>query len=233
MVTAANDRTRGERYGWIFAAVWLFYLLDTVSALLSGPSMTWRVIGLVAVVLFGVTYLVVVKMSSVMRRSPLNLPRDYVVRSSIGILVMLGLFGLMVPGAGSHALTCLVYIAAFSMVSLPLPRAIAFAALLAASSSALDSSERAIVPGWTDNGYGLAVVLGSLATWGIRLATERQSRLLAAQKEIADLAVQNERARIAARHSFIIRGAQPCELLVIALLCFLQQAQSVLNHVVG
>jgi len=194
MTTAAYARTRGERYGWIFAAVWLFYLLDTVSALVTRASMPWRVVGLVAVVLFGATYLMVVKMSSVMRRSPFNLPRQYVVRSSIGIAVMLGLFGLMVPGAGSHALTCLVYIAAFSMVSLPLPRAIAFAALLATSAEALP----AIVPGWTDNGYGLAVVLGSLATWGIRLATERQGRLLAAQKEIADLAVQNERARIAA-----------------------------------
>ena len=29
-----------------------------------------------------------------------------------------------------------------------------------------------------DNGYGLAVLLGSLATWGIRLAAERQGRLL-------------------------------------------------------
>src|SRR3954447_5914152 len=102
MTTAANTRTRGERYGWIFAAVWLFYLLDTVSALLARASMPWRVIGLVAVVLFGATYLLVVKMSSVMRRSPLNLPREYVVRSTIGIAVMLGLFGLMVPGAGSH-----------------------------------------------------------------------------------------------------------------------------------
>ncbi|MCU7722528.1 sensor histidine kinase [Actinoplanes sp. KI2] len=194
MTTAANDRTRGEKYGWIFAAVWLFYLLDTVSALLTRASMPWRVIGLVAVVLFGATYLMVVKMSSVMRRTPHNVPPEYVVRSTVGIAVMLGLFGLMVPGAGSHALTCLVYIAAFAMVSLPLPRAIAFAALLATTAEALP----AIVPGWTDNGYGLAVVLGSLATWGIRLATERQSRLLAAQKEIADLAVQNERSRIAA-----------------------------------
>src|SRR3954467_5855175 len=122
MTTAATTRTRGERYGWIFAAVWLFYLLATVSALVAGASMPWRVIGLVAVVLFGATYLIVVKMSSAMRRSPLNLPPEYVVRPAIGLAAGRGLFGLMAPGAGSHALTCLVYIAAFSMVSLPLPR---------------------------------------------------------------------------------------------------------------
>ena len=60
MTTAALERTRGERFGWIFAAVWLFYLLDTVSALISQPSMPWRVIGLIAVALFGITYLMVV-----------------------------------------------------------------------------------------------------------------------------------------------------------------------------
>ena len=43
MTTAATEPTRGEKYGWIFAAVWLFYLLDTVSALLTRASMPWRV----------------------------------------------------------------------------------------------------------------------------------------------------------------------------------------------
>jgi len=37
-----------------------------------------------------------------------------------------------------------------------------------------------------------------VATWGIRLASERQRRLLQAQGELAALAVANERARIAA-----------------------------------
>jgi two-component system sensor histidine kinase DesK len=193
MTTAANEPTRGQKYGWIFAAVWLFYLGGIVSALLKQESMTWRVIGLVAVVTFAGTYLFMVRLSSIVRRT-FNPPREYVIRAMLGIGVMLALFLVMIPGAGVAALRCLVFIAAFAMASLPLTRAIPFAALLATAAEALPAS----VPGWTDNGDGLAVVLGSAATWGLRLAAERQGRLFVAQKEIADLAVQNERARIAA-----------------------------------
>jgi two-component system sensor histidine kinase DesK len=106
---------------------------------------------------------------------------------------MAALTAVQIPGAGSHALTCLVYIAAFAMVALPLPQAIPVAVVLGVLAETLPK----VVPGWTDNGYGLAVLLGSLATYGIRLAVERQQRLLVAQQEIAALAVQNERARIA------------------------------------
>ncbi|HEX5200801.1 sensor histidine kinase [Paractinoplanes rhizophilus] len=192
MVAPATEPDWGRKYGWIFAAVWLFYLSETVSALLKQPDMLWRTVGLAAVVAFGVAYLLMVRLASLIRRSPVR-TGPFVRRATIGIAIMLALFGLQIPGAGAHALTCLVYIAAFAMVSLPLTAAIPFAALLVAVSEALP----AIVPGWDDNGYGLAVLLGSLATWGIRLAAERQSRLLVAQQEIAGLAVQNERARIA------------------------------------
>ena len=106
---------------------------------------------------------------------------------------MLALAAVQVPGAGSHALTCLVYIAATAMVGLPLPQAIPTAVVLGVVAETLPVA----VPGWTDNGYGLAVLLGSAACYGIRLAAERQSRLFLAQAELAALAVQNERARIA------------------------------------
>lgn len=192
LMAAAEEPSRGYRFGWLFAAVWLFYLVDNVAALLRQPNMLWRTVGLVAVAGFAVAYMVMVRSTRGVRMSPVR-PHGYVVRARLGVLVMLALFGLQVPGAGAHALTCLVYIAAFSMVSLPLPQAIPFAVLLGVAAEALPAA----VPGWRDNGYGLAVLLGSLATYGIRLATERQYRLLAAQQEIADLAVQNERARIA------------------------------------
>jgi two-component system sensor histidine kinase DesK len=189
----ATEHDWGRRYGWLFAAVWLFYLGEPFGALLKQPNMTWRAVGLVAVVAFAVAYLFMVRLAAVVRRSPVR-TRPFVVRAALGALTMLVLFTLQIPGAGAHALACLVYVAAFGMVALPLPVAIPLAVLLTGLAEALPAA----VPGWDDNGYGLAVLLGSLATWGIRLAGERQNRLLAAQVEIADLAVQNERARIAA-----------------------------------
>ncbi|WP_245665989.1 sensor histidine kinase [Actinoplanes subtropicus] len=183
----------GRRYGWLFAAVWLFYLGEPVGALSKHPDPVWRVVGLVAVAAFGVSYLLMVRLASLVRNSPVR-TRPFVARAALGIATMLVLFLLQIPGAGAHALSCLVYVAAFGMVALPLPAGITLAAFLATLAEALPG----VVPGWRDNGYGLAVLLGSLATWGIRLATLRQNRLVAAQQEISDLAVQNERARIAA-----------------------------------
>ncbi len=192
MAAAQTPGRRAERFGWLFAAVWLFYLYDNVHGLFQQPNLWLRNAGLVAVAAFAVLYLYLVRLSRFVRQS-VDRPRPFVVRASAGLAGMLVLFALQVPGAGSHALTCLVYIAAFGMVALPLSPAILLAVVLGVAAEVLP----AVVPGWTDNGYGLAVLLGSLATWGIRLAAARQSSLLVAEKEIAALAVQNERARIA------------------------------------
>jgi two-component system sensor histidine kinase DesK len=182
---------RGGRYGWVFAAVWLFYLGDNIGALRHQHNLLARYGGLVAVVAFAGAYLFLVSLTRQIRYGVT--PPGFTGKAALGIGAMLVLFGLQVPGAGSHALTCLVYIAAFGMVGLPLPVGISLAVLLASVAETLP----AVVPGWHDNGYGLAVLLGSLATWGIRQAAVRQTRLSSAQQEIADLAVQNERSRIA------------------------------------
>jgi two-component system sensor histidine kinase DesK len=169
------------KYGWIFAAVWLFYLSDNVGALWHDPNEWTRYLGLAAVAAFAVTYLIMVRLTRRYRFG--TRPPTYNRRSTTALAIMIALFTLQIPGAGYHALTCLVYIAAFGMVSLPLPAGISLAALLCAAAEALTST----VPHWQDNGYGLAVLLGSIATWGLRLAGERQHRLSYAQQEIADL----------------------------------------------
>jgi two-component system sensor histidine kinase DesK len=191
-MVAAQTEGRGVRHGWIFAAVWLFYLYDNVQALLGQHNQWTRTAGLLAVGGFAVLYLYLVRLTREVRMTHQR-PRAFVLRAWAGLLAMMALAAVQIPGAGSHSLTCLVYIAAFAMVALPLRQAIPVAVLLGVLAETLPAT----VPGWTDNGYGLAVLLGSLATYGIRLASERQRSLLVAQEEIAELAVQNERARIA------------------------------------
>jgi two-component system sensor histidine kinase DesK len=183
--------SRAFKYGWIFAAVWLFYLSDTVTTLWHDDNEWTRYLGLASVAAFAATYLVLVRLTRPFRLGVA--PANFARRATIGVLIMLALFGLQIPGGSYHALSCLVYIAAFGMIGLPMRSGITLAAALCTLAELLVGA----VPGWEDNGYGLAVLLGSLATWGIRLAGERQSRLSSAQQEIADLAVQNERARIA------------------------------------
>jgi two-component system, NarL family, sensor histidine kinase DesK len=182
---------RALKYGWVFAAVWLFYLSGTVVTLWHDDNMFTRYLGFAGVAGFAAMYLFMVSLTRDVRRG-IVVP-GFTGRATLGVLAMLALFAIQIPGAGDHALSCLVYIAAFGMVGLPLTRGIPLAAALCTLAELLVS----LVPGWHDDGYGLAVLLGSIATWGVRMAGERQYRLGFAQQEIADLAVQNERARIA------------------------------------
>jgi two-component system sensor histidine kinase DesK len=175
------------RFGWIFAAVWLFYLNENLSTLLNRPGGWQRDLGLAALATFAAGYLFAVAMlRDGRRRSP--------ARTWAVLLGLLVLFALQLPGAGYHALTCVVYIAAAGMAGLPIMQAVPFAGALVIGTELLSR----LVPDWQDNGYGLAALLGALATWGIRLAAERQHRLAAAQAQLAAMAVQNERSRIAA-----------------------------------
>ncbi|AGL17500.1 two-component system sensor kinase [Actinoplanes sp. N902-109] len=172
---------------WLFSAVWMFYLGETLSALLDAGG--WRRgVGLVALAGFAVLYLAMVASFPVFwqRRRPALV--------WAGLLGMLVLTAVQVPGAGFHVLTCLVYVGATAAAALPSRQSVPFAVSLVVLAEVLAWQ----VPGWEDNGYGLAVLLGSAATFGLRLAGERQSRLQVAQKELAAMAVQNERARIAA-----------------------------------
>jgi two-component system sensor histidine kinase DesK len=191
--TEHKPEGRVARFGWVFAAVWLFYLGEPLGALWDRPNGWARDVGLVALAGFAGLYLYAVSLMRRVRHSQQR-PAWFVWRVWLCLLGMLALFALQIPGAGDTSLTCLVYITATGMIGLPLQQGISLAALLFATAEALPAA----VPGWTDQSYGLAVVLAALATWGIRLASERQKRLVDAQGEIAALAVQNERARIAA-----------------------------------
>jgi two-component system sensor histidine kinase DesK len=194
MVVAKIPRGGVARFGWVFAAVWLFYLSENLNALLRHPNGWERDVGLVALAAFGLTYVVVVGELRALRHSVAVRTRRLLVRQWSALALLLALTALQVPAIGYHALTCLVYISVAGMAGLSVRQAVPFAAALFLGAELLGR----LVPGWRDDGYGLAVLLGSVAAWGIRLAGERQGRLLVAQSELAALAVQNERARIAA-----------------------------------
>jgi two-component system, NarL family, sensor histidine kinase DesK len=162
--------------------------------LLDQPNLWWRDVGLVALAGFAVLYLATTNLLRSIRHGGGLRTRQFTVQVWLGLVGLLLLFGLQIPGAGSHALPCLVYIACTAMMGLPIYQGVAVALVLGVCAELLT----VVVPGWTGDGYGLAVLLGSAATWGLRLAVERQVRLQAAQRELADLAVQNERSRIAA-----------------------------------
>ncbi|MFC7533107.1 sensor histidine kinase [Actinoplanes sp. GCM10030250] len=182
------------RWGWVFGAVWLSYLSENLTALLRHEPGWQRTVGLIALAGFVVIYIAVL---GHLRRSrfaePAGASSPLVWAALIGMLV---LGAVQMPVVGAHALTCLVYVAATAMMGLPRRQGIAVAVTLVITAEVL----LRFMPGWraAGHGYSLAVVLGALATGGIRLALDRQRKLLQAQQDLATLAVADERARIAA-----------------------------------
>jgi len=141
---------RAARFGWVFAAVWLFYLGENLSALLDQPPGWRRDVGLAALAAFALLYLVMIGLLRRIRSFPWYGTRQVVIRVWLGLLGMLALTALQVPAIGYHALTCLVYIAATAMMALPVAQAIPVAVVLVIIAEA---SAR-LLPGWEDNGYG-------------------------------------------------------------------------------
>ncbi|MEV4263657.1 sensor histidine kinase [Kribbella sp. NPDC049584] len=178
------------RWGWLAAGVWLFYLAQPLQKIAERKDGISQILGFLTVILFAASYLGFFGILRRMARKHL-----LAVWQQVGYLIlMLTLCLLMIPTAGQTALTGLVYIASVAMMLLDLRAAVAFVAILLAGA---EISMR-VVPGWTDDGsYGFAIFLGALAVFGLRRAIQRSIELNAARKDMAELAVQEERNRFA------------------------------------
>jgi two-component system, NarL family, sensor histidine kinase DesK len=176
------------RWGWLAAGVWLFYLNQPFEEIVHREGTT-RILGLVTLALFALSYL---GFFGWIRRVGIGGMPTW--RRLVYLGGMLGLSLLLLPSAGQQTLTCLVYISAVAMMALDLRIAVGIVALL------LGGAELAmrVVPGWTDDGgFGFAIFLSALAVFGMRRAIQRSIELSAARKDMAELAVQEERNRFA------------------------------------
>ncbi|WP_371407742.1 sensor histidine kinase [Kribbella sp. NBC_00662] len=178
------------RWGWLAAGVWLFYLAQPLQKIAERKDGLSQALGFLTVILFAASYLGFFGLLRRMARK--HLLRVWQQVAYLGLMLALCL--LMIPTAGQTALTGLVYIASVAMMLLDLRAAVAFVAVLLAGT---EVSLR-VVPGWTDDGsYGFAIFLGALAVFGLRRAIQRSIELNAARKDMAELAVQEERNRFA------------------------------------
>jgi two-component system, NarL family, sensor histidine kinase DesK len=178
------------RFGWFFAVVWLVYLANPLSVLV-GDATGWRqVLGLVALAGFVGWYIAGV---AFFRRLRLTGGTAASWRSWVLLVALAACVVGMVPGAGEAALTGGPFVVAMMVMCLPGGAAIVGAATVLV---AIEASSH-FVAGWHDQGYGFGVLLAAVATWSFRLAWQRNQALLAAQDEIAAMALEEERSRIA------------------------------------
>jgi two-component system sensor histidine kinase DesK len=182
---------RPGRYGVLFAAVWLFFLIQPFEAAWSSRNTTAGRVGMGATVLFGLVY---VLGFSVIRR------RRYVAGgASTGLAVVLlgllvGLAVVMCVLLGESGMGSCVYIAVASVMFLPTPVAAAITLLTAVTAEVLATG----IDGWeSDFTLSFAICVAGFATWGITQLMNRNVDLLMAREENARLAVEEERNRMA------------------------------------
>ncbi|MEU1587527.1 histidine kinase [Micromonospora sp. NPDC005710] len=177
--------------GWLLAAVWLFFLNVPLATALHQPEPWRRVLGVVALVAFGVGYVLLFQWARTLRQALLPIPVGRA-RAGLALLLAVGLASL--PGTGGDWLAALVYVAAAAVFLLPPWESLAVV-VLCALTPALTSW---LVPGWeAEHGIVWAVLLASFAMFGVSRLAQRNSELRAAQQEIGRLAVAEERARAA------------------------------------
>lgn len=183
----ADPRDRARFGRLLGAGIWLFFLGNPLGALLGHDSIAERTMGLTALAIFVVVYL-----HGLSRIPQFHIHRQYV-RAWSYIAILVACFFAVVPGAGDQSLTCLVFIAALSVAILPTWQAGVMVALLFTGTTAAGYG----ISGWSPHGNNFAVLLAAAAVFSFRLAWQRQAKLMLAERDLSELAVEEERARIA------------------------------------
>jgi two-component system sensor histidine kinase DesK len=183
---ASRARPRWK-YAWIWAGIWLAYLVQPFTDAWQEPDPLRRLLGLAALVLFAGTFVgsfaVLPRLMRVGRnRWPGLLPTLVAVTLGLLITVLLG----------EAQLPIFVYVAVMAMFVLPGRWGpIGVVALIAATALA-----QWLVRGWTvDYSVQFQIFVGGLAMWGVVQIIMRNRELDAAHQEIARLAVAEERNR--------------------------------------
>jgi two-component system sensor histidine kinase DesK len=187
---------RPGRYGVVFAAIWLVFLVDSLRE-------AWRIawsnhdrvagwIGIVATIAFAVAYIAVFSwVRARRRRLETRVPLG---EGVVALALLAGLMLVMVLAIGQTGMAAVVYLAVVGVLILPTWWALGLTVALAA----LVEVTGRTVPGWTEQaGLTFAVCTSAFAMWGVSQLMLRNLDLLRAKEENARLAVVDERNRFA------------------------------------
>ncbi|MEV4624070.1 histidine kinase [Asanoa sp. NPDC049573] len=178
-------------FGWILGGVWLFYLGQPLGTILRHPDGFAKWFSLAALIGFGFSYILVFLW---MRRLRLAREDGGLRKPLAWLAVMLALALATIPGAGGDWMVGLVYIAAASIMVLPTRAAGPTVAVIAVLPLVLPE----VVASWKpENALFFSILLAAFAMFGVTRMIDHNQRLTAANREIARLAVAEERARAA------------------------------------
>jgi two-component system sensor histidine kinase DesK len=188
------DRPTGpRRWGLMFAAIWLFYLLSPLAAAWDRHDVRgW--VGIAATLLFAAIYLAVfVRMRWRRSLAPFRPPMRPA-QGLVVVLVMIALGVVMCLTIGQKGEAAAVYIAVTCVMCLQTR----WAWLASVTVGLVAYAATVWVPGWhRDEGILFGTLVATLAIWGITQSINRNIEVLAVREENARLALDDERNRFA------------------------------------
>ncbi|QCB51618.1 sensor histidine kinase [Rhodococcus sp. PAMC28707] len=187
---AHDGKDRFWRFGPVFAAAWLIYLVYPIGELLDKPSRFAQFGGIAIVLVFGVVFLAAFwgLRNGHRHDRPLSLTLAW------GALVpMLAITAVLSLLLGTTAFGLTIYISVLAVMILPTAQSIT---LVAAMLAAVELLPR-VVPDWEpDSFFGFQLIVSALAAWGITQIFRRNHELAEARQQLADLAIVAERERM-------------------------------------
>lgn len=180
-----------QRAAVFWVAIWLVFLGSPLQAIWNHPGGWARDLGLVCLFGYAATY---VGMFAVLRLSWRTQESGNPKLAAGGLLLLAAMLAGTAPAAGSSCLVLVAFLGAAAMFSLPLPWGWLVVVPIAVGT---EVSAR-LVPGWQDQQWGPAfsVLFAAVAVFGVRLAIGRNVALLQARERLAEMAVEEERARM-------------------------------------
>jgi len=177
--------------GWLFAAVWLIYLVGPLQTAWAYPGPGWRFVAITALLVFAAGYCWVFIRWRVRRHAGGQHPPALVWSALVAGAVLIALAA---PAARQDSLTGLIYLGVAAAMMLPLRSALAVLAVTLAAAVLLPRA----LPGWTDvDELVPELVLSAIAAYGVSQILLRNSQLREARQQRVELAIARERERLA------------------------------------
>jgi two-component system sensor histidine kinase DesK len=184
--TGSVPRRGMPRSGAVMGIVWVVFLAEPFTASLDAPGTALRVVGVLGVLGVGVVFA-----AMILRLRRRGVPDRRT--SWLLLAVQVACVALTCLAAQEHGLVGLVFVCVTAIYSVGARAAL----VIVAGSIVVMLVLPRVLPGWApEDGNVLATVLASVAVFGFTQVIDSNRRLRAAQRELADLAVAQERERI-------------------------------------
>jgi two-component system sensor histidine kinase DesK len=191
-VGADDARALGtSRIGWLWATVWLIYLAAPIRTAWRARGTAAGVIAVIALVLFAVGFAAYFAWMRVqrIRTGELRAQAVWPVLSGMVLLLVVA-----APGAGEDVVAGAVYVGVTAAMTLPGRQVLAVLAVLVAAALGLPQ----VVPGWESLvGFVPELMLATFAAYGVGQVLKRNVELAHARAQLVELAVSQERERLA------------------------------------